>query len=276
MEAYNLRPVWNGILSIFDVFQSICERNHLRFYMAYGSALGTVRHQGFIPWDDDLDVCMPLEDYRRFMEIAPMELPEYIKIIGWRTNPTYQCNFNALQDTRGDITKQIEKESGLRLRSVYMDIFPIVGTPPTAIGFWLWMIEWTFLQSVEVLLLHRQGKKRKGFHTMLGLLMSWFNGIKTRDRLREAVDHWLTKSPFVGRRMTTIPFTVRRWRVPTCFWGKPVMMEFEGRKVPLPKEYNRILREYYGNYMRLPPPEKRHPSHPAFVDSSFGGNGNAC
>ena len=73
METYHLRPVWDGILSIFDAFQKICERNHLRFYMAYGSALGTVRHHGFIPWDDDVDVIMLRDEYEKLNIIASKE-----------------------------------------------------------------------------------------------------------------------------------------------------------------------------------------------------------
>ena len=262
MESYNLRPVWDGILSIFDVFQGICERNHLRFYMAYRSALGTVRHHGFIPWDDDLDVCMPLEDYQRFMDIAPKELPSYLKLHSWRTDPQYRRNFNVIQDTRVEVQKRIEEQSGLCIRSVYMDIFPIVGVPASTIGFWLWMAGRFHLRSINEYWRWKGHKRRMGLRPVLGFLFASCSKVKKWEHFMESMDRWQAKRPFIGSKATTTPFTARNWRVPPEDWGEPVTMEFEGRKVPMPKEYDLILRLIYGDYMKLPPEEQRRPAHP--------------
>ena len=64
---YNIRPLQMEALKIFKVFSEICERHKLRYYAAYGTALGAIRHKGFIPWDDDLDVAMPRADYNEFV-----------------------------------------------------------------------------------------------------------------------------------------------------------------------------------------------------------------
>ncbi|MBQ3376643.1 MAG: LicD family protein, partial [Synergistaceae bacterium] len=68
-------------LDIFKAFKAICEKHNLRYFAIGGTCIGAVRHHGFIPWDDDMDVAMPYEDYVKFFEVAPSELPEKYKFI---------------------------------------------------------------------------------------------------------------------------------------------------------------------------------------------------
>ncbi len=69
------------MLDIYKVFAAICEKHSLRHYVAFGTALGAVRHKGFIPWDDDIDIMMPQPDYEHLIEIAPKELPEELQFL---------------------------------------------------------------------------------------------------------------------------------------------------------------------------------------------------
>lgn len=70
-----MKTVWAAELEVLSEIAKVCERHGLIWYMAFGSLLGVVRHQGFIPWDDDIDICMKREDYMKFLEVAPGELP---------------------------------------------------------------------------------------------------------------------------------------------------------------------------------------------------------
>ena len=87
---YNLAPVWKVVLDIYREFAAICQRHSLRHYAAFGTALGAVRHKGFIPWDDDFDVMMPRPDYERLIEIAPSELPAHLQFLSKKTTPGCQ------------------------------------------------------------------------------------------------------------------------------------------------------------------------------------------
>ena len=68
----DMRPIWDALLHVYEEFARVCDENNLRYYLAEGSAIGALRHKGFIPWDDDLDVIMPRPDYERFRQIRQL------------------------------------------------------------------------------------------------------------------------------------------------------------------------------------------------------------
>ena len=77
-------------LDIVKEVVAICERHSLRYYMLGGTMLGAIRHKGFIPWDDDIDLGIPREDYDMFLQIAPNELSAHLKLVNYHTDPEYQ------------------------------------------------------------------------------------------------------------------------------------------------------------------------------------------
>ena len=87
----------------FDILRTVhtlCQENHITYYLGYGTMLGAVRHQGFIPWDDDVDIVMPRDDYRRFLQLAPQYLPEHLKLCHLGNTAPYNYDFAKIQDKR--------------------------------------------------------------------------------------------------------------------------------------------------------------------------------
>ncbi|MCR4939979.1 MAG: LicD family protein [Treponemataceae bacterium] len=109
------------MLGLLKVFVDICEKNNFTYWLDGGTLLGAVRHKGFIPWDDDLDVCMPLEDYKKFLVLPDSEFPEYI----------YHDKRDGFQRLRDRYSKRIDEEtdSDKDFISIYMDIFPMKKYP---------------------------------------------------------------------------------------------------------------------------------------------------
>ena len=116
--------------SVFDIlsyFDKVCRENGLPYSLAFGTMLGAVRHKGFIPWDDDVDVCLLREDYEKLLEILKNSPDERFKVIDSKTNNTYFYNFAKIVDTRTSlIEKKYKKIDGY---GVYVDIFPLDNCP---------------------------------------------------------------------------------------------------------------------------------------------------
>ena len=148
IENYDLRPVWRGILDVYRVVAEVCEKHNLRYYVTGGNCLGAVRHKGFIPWDDDLDIFLPWPDFDRFWEIVKAELPDYWKGIGWWNCDGYGMLYGKVQECRKSVVDDIEKQSNLNLPDgIFVDVFPLVNLPNTFLGKVRWAISGFFLQA---------------------------------------------------------------------------------------------------------------------------------
>ena len=129
----NIRILQQVDLEIVKEVVKICDAHNLKYYMLGGTMLGAIRHKGFIPWDDDIDLGMPRDDYEKFLEIAETELPETYKVVNYRNTPEYQYYITRILDTD---TKVEEERIGNENRYTHasIDIFPIDGTPNNAIA----------------------------------------------------------------------------------------------------------------------------------------------
>ena len=122
-----LRKLQQVELGIIKVFSDICEKYGLRYYLVGGTMLGAVRHHGFIPWDDDMDVGMPRPDYERFAKIVQNELPSGYQFLNYKKDSTYKRYFSRLVD----VSVKVYNASNTKTitESAWLDIFPFDGMP---------------------------------------------------------------------------------------------------------------------------------------------------
>lgn len=263
MKEYNLSPLWNEILGIYDEFSRICHENNLRYFLAFGSALGAVRHGDFIPWDDDFDVMMPRPDYDKFIEIASGNLPSYYKIFSYRNDDNYTQMFIYIKDMRKDRFEGVKRLTGMKtLRSVYMDIFPLDGFPYKSVSMLTFRIKKFFLRCLLDRVLNvRNGVKGSGWRNWIGLFSRClFPKLRTVVDVLDYNDLWYREHKYDECDMVAFldyheNILQREW------FSKTIEFDFGNRKVPLPVGYDSYLRNRYGDYMKLPPENQRHPSH---------------
>lgn len=129
-EQYNpdgskLRTLQLRLLDILIMFHDFCTKHNITYWIEGGTLLGAVRHGGFIPWDDDIDIDMPMEDYHRFIELAKTELPEGYVLHCHDTDPNYMLVFAKIRDLLGDLPENSITAKQYKYHGAGIDIFPI-------------------------------------------------------------------------------------------------------------------------------------------------------
>jgi lipopolysaccharide cholinephosphotransferase len=131
MANYDIRPLQMRMLRVLKALDETCKAHDLRYGIFAGSLIGAVRHKGFIPWDDDMDVLMPRPDYERFIEHSRDWLPEPYEFVCAENDPEYPLPFGKIQDAS---TTLIERRHLSYLGGIYVDVFPLDAVPKNIIA----------------------------------------------------------------------------------------------------------------------------------------------
>ena len=245
-------------LEMLKVFIQICEKYKIKYFLIYGSCLGAVRHKGFIPWDDDIDVGLFRKEYEKFLEVAPKELPDNMFLQNIDSEPEYIANFAKL---RNNDTTFIESSlAKLKINhGVYLDIFPIDGYIYDKKD--SFKMKWYDLFILFNYDLKNLSFKKKLFRKICFLLKIDCKKYKyKREKLIKKYD---------CDRTNTVRSFCGAWGekeiMPKWIFGNGTKAEFENLKVTIPEHYHDYLTILYGDYMVLPPVEKRVSHHYADV-----------
>jgi lipopolysaccharide cholinephosphotransferase len=255
-----LRKVQAIELEILNTFLCICAKYELRYFLIGGSALGAVRHAGFIPWDDDIDVGMPRPDYRRFLEVAIDELPGHMFLQTYMTEKLFHQNFAKIRHSE---TAFVENSiAHLRINhGIYIDIFPIDGFD----AYWIYneRIRYNIFRCLRALIMAKLGVKASVRGSPLLRLAS---SVIPLNSLRATLE-WIAAANDYDSATKVINWYGTwgmREAIPKSMLGGGAAATFEGVSVVIPQDYDGYLRALYDDYMKLPPHGKRVSHH--FVD----------
>lgn len=269
---YGLRPLWDSLLDIYKEFRKVCEQNGLRHWVAFGTALGAVRHHGFIPWDDDFDVMMPREDYETFMRIAQRELPSHLRVINWNNTNGYNWLFGKVQDTRKDRLKELETKLGRVLpQGVYIDVFACDGYPTSKISRLKHTINGFMICARREYCLcptNKRSHPRRRIMIITGAILGLrFQNMKTLQdfvRLNEkrVRSYDYNASAYVITSGVRYSLGLKGTVYPRhIFCSGTLEMVFENITVPIMSEWEKYLEIEFGNWRKLPPVEQRGLTH---------------
>lgn len=251
MKQLNKEEIRREELALLDTFSTFCEKNSLRFFLCGGSLLGAIRHGGFIPWDDDIDLCMPRSDFDMF--VKKFKSSENCFLLSF--NSEKKLPFVKL------VNKKILVSSKYSFfdEHLWIDIFPVDGVPS---GKFLNLVLFSTVKALRRLYLCKFAKRGEGktrarqigkaiLKTLLFIPPNYIGWIINKIQLmcsynsasQVAIVGWGLYG--VGEAMTKEKFE------------KSTLVQFEGRKVPAFSCWDEYLSNLYGDYMQVPPLEKR-------------------
>lgn len=264
-----LRLIQEEELRMAKLFVSICKEHGLRYYMLGGTLLGAVRHKGFIPWDDDMDLAMPRSDYECFLEIAETALGEEFYLGDNSIDPAYYYPWARIQSRRLRVINRMAKLP--RIEPVSIDIIPMDGFPDPgfarrrhklALSFW-WNLNQ--LAQYDKLVDQRRERSTKGkIAVKLAGAFKWVGKLVSFPRCFRHIHARLKKYPYDSDTKDVINFLAAygfQETFPRESFGEGTAYEFEGESFTGPVDYDCVCSTIYGDYMTLPPEEERNKHH---------------
>ena len=235
-------------IDILEEIKRICERHNLRYFAAYGTLLGAVRHKGFIPWDDDMDLWMPRSDLIRFKQVAQQELSPHYFMQATETEPEMPLDIVKIRDNRTTATVQWQLDAKQHINmGIWVSIFPLDGCPDSdyraepIIGrryYIRFLIDRAFNRKFSTL--------RFYFYHLLARLVVSVVGIR---RLCARRDRFCPK--FDKSEKCTSLWCLRGYNefsCPTAVFKEWIDVPFEYTTIRIPKDYETILCALYGDW----------------------------
>ena len=251
ISAEELKAVQLGIL---NTVADYCKKHNITYYLAYGTLIGAIRHNGFIPWDDDIDIVMPRPDYEKFIRSFNNDFST-IQVVSIHSDPNYGFPFAKVHDTRTCLNETKYKQD---IFGVFIDVFPIDSVKSKYQIYIIRLLN-KFVHTKKANYSQRSlSKKIINFIGKIVLLpFSTHNILKTIDSYSQK--HSYGSTPYAGSICDTV--VGERAMIDIEVFKEAIQHEFEGKYYNIPIGYDKWLRRIYGDYMQLPPIEKRKTDH---------------
>ena len=249
-------------LDMLVEFDRVCRENNINYVLFGGSLLGAVRHKGYIPWDDDADIGMLREDYDAFKKVASQMNPSICYFQDHDTDPEYRWGYGKLRRTN-TIYVRVGQEHLKCKTGIFVDVFPMDDVPKSILG---QIIQDRIVYCLRKILWSEVAKKQYS-----GLKKLWYNTLSKIpvDWVFKMYDQYAKRShnstpnrvrclsfPATGTLYTKNPL-VERYSMPKSWFLDRKEYDFEGKKFYSSNDYDTVLTYIYGDYMKLPPEDKR-------------------
>ena len=248
----------NYIWDIMKVILKFMEKEGTEYYMLGGTLLGAVRHKGFIPWDDDIDIGIPRGEYERFLSDIKKELPDYMAVRTYKNSRNHHYYFSRIVDKRYKVKRTGSEVD--RLEEVWVDIFPLDGMPDKFLDR---QIHKAKLLASRVMYhvatfdkVNLKRPNRPYYERVLIRLIKFFHLGK-----RGNMYFWLN---MIDRLLKKYPYSKSRWCInfmgqymfkemfPKEYYGKGRLYDFEESRMMGPEDADAVLTQQYGDYMKYP------------------------
>jgi len=260
MNELDLKEIQNIELDMVKYMDGVCQQNKIPYFLLGGSTIGAVRHKGFIPWDDDVDIGIPRSSYKKLRDIVNNDSSPY-KLMNYDTVDDYGYSMPKLYDTRTTLI-DYKLGSGEERLSVFVDVFILDGVGNGKIGSLVWFY---FLYVFKrMVFLSRRNLKMESLPKTIIFFMPWvlckFIGSKNINKVFNSL---AALKKFENKKyIANLSGRYgRREIVKQEYFTEGVKVPFEDTSLYIPAGYDDYLRTVYGDYMKLPPKGKQVTNH---------------
>lgn len=258
-ELQHLQKV---ILMIAKDVDKLCKENNIEYYLLGGSCIGAIRHQGFIPWDDDLDIMMTRDNYEKFIKIARSKLSpnKYILQEGLKDWPLY---FSKVRLKGTYIHEPEDEYASFDMHGIYLDVFALDNVSNNNLIATLQYFLAKYFLSYQ---LGERSYKSASFKKKILIFLS--NPLKIKF-LRKIVLQFIERYNKTTTQRLGFFYSNARLRnaiIPKSIYGIPKYVKFEDTELPVPEKFHDYLTQMFGDYMKLPPENQRIGHHLISVD----------
>lgn len=240
-------------IAILNDVASFCDENGITYFLSYGTLLGAIRHNGFIPWDDDIDIAMPRPDYNRFVNLYNNRKSDY-KVLHFSIDNSYKLPFAKVHDTRTVMWEYLYKQNST---GVFVDVFPLDGVPQH--GFYRFINRWlTRFLNTKAAVNYSDRSIAKNIIINIGkvllLPIPTYKILQCMEKIGSLYDY--KSSVYVGLTILNVKEIINK-----SYFEETINHIFEGNYYKIPKGYDPYLRQLYGDYMTPPSEGERESTH---------------
>lgn len=240
-----------NLLNLMQQFHQICIENNIRYYMLGGTCLGARRHKGFIPWDDDMDVGIPREDYERFCSLAKSKFPNNVELKFYENTQNSPFHYAKFINRN---TTLIEQNYRNYVEGLYIDVFPLDGTSEKISQI---KTQYRMIWFLHAMIMNHESTSKK--NTWYKELFKWGSKLVDlqfmhREMEKKLTQYDLNKSNYIANFLGA--WGLKEIMQKSIF-GTPTLYRFEECFFYGPEKIDEYLHNLYGDFMKLPPENQR-------------------
>lgn len=243
--------VKKALLLLLDKFVEVCNQNGLQYYLDGGTVLGAVRHKGFIPWDDDIDVQMPREDYEKLQTLPDEVWGENMRLATWKKTKNYTYDFLKLELTNTTVIERLHPDY---IGGIFLDVFPIdhLSNSSSELSIFEDKLRGITKRYVECTI--KNDNECESIWELMGMKLKrvFYNHKNQMEKWEKLVASYSGMKSYVCSSHSYIG------TMPSSWFQEGILLEFEGKNYIVPLNYDAYLSYLYGDYMLFPPLEKRY------------------
>lgn len=258
-----MNELQSQILNVYKKIKNICDENNLRYYAIGGTCIGAVRHNGFIPWDDDMDIAMPRRDYEKLKDIIRNSEEPELEVVTQDDRENYRPLFMKVYNPNTTYVESDVRDIKDTITGIFVDVMPLDGLPESQLGRKMLCHRLIYLHHMNDVRRLTGVRPSKGVKCLIKHILYIAMQGKPVNFYSQRYMHLLEKYDFDKSEYTSYGWSyhIKRLIFPSKWFNDYVEIKFEDTIIRCPVEYDKYLAQQFGDYMKVPDKVEQQENH---------------